>query len=59
MRYEDSQSLYIKNSNCVMQIGVTLTTLDYAGMLSSKGIHLHATTFVLFFVLKRKRYHFL
>ena len=59
MRHEDSQSLYIKNSNYVMHIGVTLTTLDYAGMLSSKEIHLQATTFVLFFVLKRKRYHFL
>ena len=45
--HEDSQSLYIKNSNCVKQIRVTLTTMDYAGMLSSKGVHLHATTFVL------------
>ena len=59
MRHEDNQSLYIKNSNCVKQIGVTLTTVDYAGMLSSKGMHLHATTFVLFLVLKRKRYYFL
>ena len=59
MRHEDSQSLYIKKSNCVKQIGVTLTTVDYAEMLSSKGIHLHATTFVLFLVLKRRRYYFL
>ena len=61
MRHEDSQSLYIKNSNCVKQIicGVTFTTVDYAEMLSSKGIHLHATTFVLFLVLTRKRHHFL
>ena len=59
MRHEDSQSLYIKNSNCVKQTGLTLTTVDYAGMLSSKGIHLHATTFVLLLVLKRKRYYFL
>ena len=51
MCHEDSQSLFIKNSNCVMQIGVTFTTVDYAGMLSSKEIHLHATTFVLFLVL--------
>ena len=34
-----------------MQIGVTFTTVDYAGMLSLKEIHLHATTFVLFLVL--------
>ena len=59
MRHEDSQSLYIKYSNCVKQTGVTLTRVDYAGMLSSKEIHLHATTFVLFLVLKRKRYYFL
>ena len=59
MRHEDQErkSIYI-NINYVKQIGVTLPTMDYSGMLSSKGMHLHATTFVLFLVIMWKGCNF-